>query len=155
MLTARDIAEKIAGPDGELRPAMERVRHWTNEGLLVPLGERNPGTGRKRFYSDDAIVSAQILNILADFGIGLNVMRTALILGEDAAKDIAAKKPPRTVHFLCIYKGGRFGQNPAAVLHQQPDVEIRVGEHIIPWRDHPPMHGAEAALIIDLTRMLS
>jgi DNA-binding transcriptional MerR regulator len=154
-LTAKDLAEKIADPDADLQPAIERVRHWTREGLLVPAGDRNPGTGRKRVYDDNAVVSARILNVLADFGIGLAVMRTALILGQDAAKTIAGKKLQGVTCFLIIDKGDEIGPNPLARLFEQPDITLVMPDNTqITLRDRPQML-AGAALIINLTRMLS
>ena len=152
-ITAKEIAESIVGADGDLQPAIERVRHWTREGLLVPVGDRNPGTGRKRFYEDDALVSARVLNVLADFGIGVGVMRTALVLGHHAATEIADKRSQGIVCFLIIDKGGAVGPNPLARLHEQPDVRLdRPGLDPLPLG---PVLIGEAALVINLTALLS
>src|SRR6478672_6445981 len=84
-LTAKEIALKLTPWQGSKKPrmidaqrAIERVHHWTREGLLEPIGEKNPGRGRIRLYSDDAIFTARVLNELADFGVGVAVMRAAL-----------------------------------------------------------------------------
>ena len=42
----------IASKDEDISSSMERIRHWTGEGLLTPIGEKNPGTGRKRFTTE-------------------------------------------------------------------------------------------------------
>jgi hypothetical protein len=153
-LTAKDIAQAIAGPDGNLQPVIERVRHWTREGLLVPLGDRNPGTGRKRSYDEDAIVSARIFNILADFGIGIPTMRRTVQHGTYVAKSIADKKARGLVCFLCIYKRANFVL-PAKLVREQTDPGIQVMFTTIREDDSPRMHKAEAVLIINLTKLLS
>ena len=54
LLTAKQIAERIAASAEDVPSSMERVRHWTRERLLIPVGEANPGpaadasTTRKR-----------------------------------------------------------------------------------------------------------
>ena len=56
-LRLRDLAEKIAPSAEDLPSTIERIRHWTREGLLTPVGERNPGTGHKRRYDEEAVVA--------------------------------------------------------------------------------------------------
>jgi DNA-binding transcriptional MerR regulator len=54
----------------ERRPTLvERIRHWTREGLLRPIGEKNPGTGRHRAYEADALIDVAVLNLLANLGM--------------------------------------------------------------------------------------
>lgn len=66
---------------------IERVRYWTREGLLEPVGELNPGTGRHRRYANSALEDALILNTLADFGIPIAIQRKALIQARVARLD--------------------------------------------------------------------
>jgi hypothetical protein len=47
----------------------ERIRHWTREGLLVPIHQRHSGTGRHRGYSPDVTYEAAILNALVTAGL--------------------------------------------------------------------------------------
>jgi hypothetical protein len=70
MLTARQIALRIQDPGEDLRVIGERLRTWTKEGLLKPIGKRNPGTGRYLRYPKRAVVDAAILSKLhRHFGI--------------------------------------------------------------------------------------
>src|SRR5262245_49858312 len=46
VLSSGEIAERIARAPEELPAIRERLRHWTREGLLVPIGDRNPGSGK-------------------------------------------------------------------------------------------------------------
>jgi hypothetical protein len=61
MFTVSDIAKKIRRPDEGLDQAVTRVRSWTREGLLRPLGNASPGTGKPREYSKDAVVDAFLI----------------------------------------------------------------------------------------------
>ena len=72
--SSKEIAARIARTDDELKPAVERVSHWTREGLLRPYGDEHPGTGRKREYAEDEMKKARLLNALADFGVGIKTM---------------------------------------------------------------------------------
>ena len=45
---------------------VERIRAWTKEGLLLPVGEKNPGTGRHRRYPQSAVAEAMLLKVLSD-----------------------------------------------------------------------------------------
>src|SRR5262245_44708376 len=49
----------------------ERIRHWTREGLLLPVKQHHAGTGRHRHYSPVAIYEAAVLNALARAGLQL------------------------------------------------------------------------------------
>src|SRR5262245_40929764 len=63
-MTVRDIAA-IIHQDGELfSAAVERVRYWTDLGVLKAKGSKRPGTGHKRRYSADAAITAGILQTL-------------------------------------------------------------------------------------------
>jgi hypothetical protein len=64
-LTAGEIAERIQLPGEDLRAIGERLRTWTKEGLLKPLGRRSPGTGRYHRYPQRALIDAAILSLLA------------------------------------------------------------------------------------------
>jgi|tagenome__1003787_1003787.scaffolds.fasta_scaffold20986539_3 hypothetical protein len=61
MFTVSEVAERIKRPKEDLGQAITRVRNWTKEGLLSPTGEVNPGTGKARQYSREAIVDALLI----------------------------------------------------------------------------------------------
>lgn len=65
LFTARDIV-RGTGHDASDNLFFERVHYWTREGLLVPIGEVNPGTGRRRFYPKTAFQEALILDAITD-----------------------------------------------------------------------------------------
>jgi hypothetical protein len=64
--SARQIAEKIQRPDEAPSSAMNRLKNWTNEGFVKPLGDSHPGTGRARQYSSQALTDAVMLQIITN-----------------------------------------------------------------------------------------
>jgi DNA-binding transcriptional MerR regulator len=83
-LTVSEIAERIAKPGADKAAIIGRLRHWTAEGLLQPAGEKSPGTGRRRRYDEAALADAIVLNELAGLGFQVGLLRTILILVQDA-----------------------------------------------------------------------
>jgi len=65
-LTVSEIAERIRRPHEDLRIAGDRIRNWTREGLLEPVGEKNPGTGKVRRYPESALLDAALLQVITD-----------------------------------------------------------------------------------------
>jgi hypothetical protein len=65
-LTVSDIAERIRRPHEDMRIAGDRIRNWTREGLLEPVGEKNPGTGKVRKYPESALIDCALLQVITD-----------------------------------------------------------------------------------------
>jgi DNA-binding transcriptional MerR regulator len=79
-LTAGDIARRIARADDDQQALIERVRHWTREGLIVPIFYLSdlglhPGTGRYRKYDEEQVYRAAVLNVLAERGVTVGQLR--------------------------------------------------------------------------------
>jgi len=107
MFTVSDIAEIIKRPEEEQRDAITRIRNWTKEGLLIPEGELNPGTGRARLYSAASVENAALLQFLTD-AAGMKAVAVAPQL-EDARKELEAarkhlKKPGAEPFFLIMIR---------------------------------------------------
>jgi len=79
-LTASDIAKHIQRPGEPLRTAVDRLRNWTDMGIIKPTGERHPGTGRKKRYSHEAGLKAVFLQVLTD-ALGSSAVSIAPSLG--------------------------------------------------------------------------
>ncbi len=74
---------------GANRPLIiSRLRHWVREGLIGPVGEPHPGSGRHRYFKETALEVALALNALADFNLPIGVLRTA-------ARELHHKALPR------------------------------------------------------------
>ena len=65
-LTVRDIATFIRRPGKSLTAAVDKLRNWTDVGIIKAKGPKRPGTGHKRRYTVDAMISAGILQALVD-----------------------------------------------------------------------------------------
>jgi hypothetical protein len=65
-LTVAEIAEKIRRPHEDMRAAGDRIRNWTREGLLSPVGEKHPGTGKVRRYPQSVLMDAAFLQVMTD-----------------------------------------------------------------------------------------
>jgi hypothetical protein len=117
-LTVSDIAEMIVRPGEDIRAAGDRIRNWTKEGLLIPLGEKNPGTGRSRLYPEAAMLEAMVLRELTE-AIGLQPLKTRffarwltseesplpknglrgfyLVMGNDDGDEVCARVPVKKI----------------------------------------------------------
>jgi hypothetical protein len=70
-ISVKDIAMKILRPGETMESAINRVKNWTREGLIRPVGDRHPGTGRARQYHRRVLFEAALLQVLVDCtGIG-------------------------------------------------------------------------------------
>jgi hypothetical protein len=90
-LTVRDIAERIRRPNEDITAVIDRLRDWTDVGLLevVKDSDQNPGKGHARRYPEIAVVDAALLTAFVE--AGLSVMRFGRMegirkLGRQAAK---------------------------------------------------------------------
>src|SRR5690242_8780479 len=92
-LTVRDIAERVQRPGEDLGAVVDRLRNWTKEGLLEPIGERNPGTGRKRLYPEQTIIDAALLTVLTE-AVGMPAVRTRSFPQVfEHAREFVSRKP--------------------------------------------------------------
>ena len=105
-LTVSEIAHRLAKPERQAA-LRERIRHWTRKGLVKPIGEKNPGTGRHRQYDESVLVDVAILNALARLGIqvrGLHaVLREANELIETWAKERKETKDFGIIYLVISY----------------------------------------------------
>jgi hypothetical protein len=80
-LTVREIAELIQRPREELMTVIDRIRGWTDVGLLRVAGTKSPGTGVKRLYEPASIIDAVVMTALTD--VGLAAIRVGRIAGSE------------------------------------------------------------------------
>jgi DNA-binding transcriptional MerR regulator len=135
-LTVSEIADRLAKP-GAKAALIERIRHWTRERLLTPVGKRNPGTGRHRIYDESVLEDVIILNAMADMGLTVGLQRTALMLARHAKAEWRDKAKRGVNLFLeidTVSEGQRFPH-----LHE--------GAWVNPNADH--------AIVFNLTRLFA
>jgi DNA-binding transcriptional MerR regulator len=137
-LTVGQIVEQLGPVAPDAAAMSERIRHWTREGLLLPVNQHHAGTGRHRGYSPDAVYEAAILNALATAGLhlvsrpyvhaALSQARAALKKWQEARR--AGRKLP--LFFLVIlHDMTRIGGEPTASIHegivkQDPTAEMAI-----------------------------
>jgi hypothetical protein len=110
-LTISEIAERIRSPDEELGAVIDRLKNWVKEGLLQPIGEKNPGTGRHRRFPETALIDAAILHVLTD-QIGMQAVK-ARALSKLFSLSRGEFKKPDEPRFVTI---GRSPDNRAAEI---------------------------------------
>jgi hypothetical protein len=124
-LTVGQIVEQLGPLAPDVAAVSARIRHWTREGLLLPVTQHHAGTGRHRRYSPDASYEAAILNALATVGLqlvsrpyiedALSQARAALQEWHQARS--AGRKLP--LFFLVIlHDMTRIGGEPTASIHE-------------------------------------
>ena len=124
-LTVGQIVEQLGPVAPDAAAMSERIRHWTREGLLIPVNQYHAGTGRHRRYSPHATYEAAILNALATAGLqlvsrpyiqpALSQARAALRKWQEA-KSAGHKLP---LFFLVIsHEMTRIGGEPTASIHE-------------------------------------
>ncbi len=94
-ITVGKIAEKMSRPGENRRNVVDRIRNWTNEGLLTPTGEKKRGTRKRRIYPRSALVEALILSVLTD-AVGMTAVKGASFvrLLKIAKAELLAKTGP-------------------------------------------------------------
>jgi DNA-binding transcriptional MerR regulator len=100
-LTVSEIAHRLAIPERQAA-LRERIRHWTREGLVKPIGEKNPGTGRHRQYDESVLVDVAILDALARLGIQVRGLHAVLRQANELI-ETWAKESKETRDFGMIY----------------------------------------------------
>jgi hypothetical protein len=100
ILTVAALAEVIRNDNDNPAAVNERVRAWTSEGLLTPIGDRNPGSGKHRTYDESSAFDAAILSRLADFGLPIGRQRYFLmvLLCAESAKELWRQKSSKTLY---------------------------------------------------------
>jgi hypothetical protein len=154
VLTAGEIAERIQQEGEDVRAISERLRHWTKEGLLKPLGKKNPGTGRRHRYPERALVDAAILSRLTQkYGLWAKKMplfTTALLdkAVEQIPKMRGHLENKRIVYLVCASIDGKFLANvqqvaEPGVLNPPPEDRLTLS---------PSM---DDAIVINLNRLFA
>lgn len=79
--SVREIANYVRRPHEEIGTVVDRIRGWSDVGLIKVLGSKFPGTGSKRRYAAQAIIDAIVLTALTD--AGLAAVRVGYFQGVD------------------------------------------------------------------------
>jgi DNA-binding transcriptional MerR regulator len=128
-LTVGGIAEQLRALAPDTEASIERIRHWTNQGLITPVKEPHAGTGKHREYDAFSVLEAAILTMIADAGLhiaahqylldGLSQVRGAIRKrkvaegGADLFLEISHTKAGSP--FIAVHEGSEI-LNPTARL---------------------------------------
>jgi hypothetical protein len=151
-LTAGEIAVRIQQPGEDLRAISERLRTWTKEGLIKPLGKRSPGTGRHHRYPERALIDAAILSQLSQqyglWGKKAPLFTNALLdKAVDELPKMSTHREKRRIAYLVFGTiGGKFLGNVQIVNYPKARTDPADLRLMIP----PTM---DDAILINLNRL--
>jgi hypothetical protein len=155
-LTLTELVTAVAGTVSEVRRDLveRRLANWIARGVLKPIDEFNPGSGRyRRFTSETAYVSAVLLRLplmsiaevkaVADV-LGIELRRGGELTGLwAAAKDRHEARQHRTIFISVNVRLDDAGEKPLAVL-----IDIKQGNGLT----SPPFYiQGLSAIVINLT----
>jgi hypothetical protein len=80
-MNVREIADQVRREHETTKTVIDRIRSWADYGILRPVGQKHPGTGKKRRYGPETIVDATLLTAITD--LGLAAVRVGHFSGED------------------------------------------------------------------------
>jgi hypothetical protein len=156
-LTVREIAEQIRRPHEDLITVVDRLRGWTDAGLIKASGERHPGTGRQRVYREAAITDALLLTGLLD--AGLSPLRfsqlkepggaSILSLGHAAVKKVRSDPERKKVQYLVI-----FGRTPVAADPGLGPYSVYLSERSSDDRTVQIVADAEWSTVLNINQLL-
>jgi len=139
----RDIAVRIRRPHEDVVTVVDRIRGWTDVGLLKAVGEKHPGTGRKRRYPETTIYDALLLTALLD--VGIDAVRATqfhgpggasiLSLGRQAAQEAQEAQSDdyqgKVQYLVILGRPGQRGLNAYSVYWREEEVgakQVRIVE---------------------------
>ena len=166
-LTVGQLALLAAKP-GKRGALIERIRHWTREGLIRPLGEKNPGTGRHRRYEEYTLAEVAILNALADLGVQVAGQHAMLLAAAEKCRSIVHKlvsrlnKPDRPKRLKSSTEMPLKSARESTIIFLEItnfngtlNVKEHYAKHLTRGMYLPiQMPNADASLFINMTRVL-
>jgi hypothetical protein len=124
-ITVREIAERTG--HGASNRFIERLHYWTRERLLVPMGKRNPGTGKRRVYADSAVHDAVILNAMMEAAVPVAAQRLMMgVVRQERDLGRRVKEAESGIYFflgIATFQGG----HSTPYFHEGPDFVVEGG----------------------------
>jgi hypothetical protein len=143
-LTVGEVARRIKDEDESIEAVTHRLRSWTKEGVLKPLGDKRPGTGKRLHYSERSLIDAAILSRLArHYGIwATGIWATKVLPAFAEAVDKAAKQLPK-VKAAAELDPAKVVYLIVGTRHEGKNlrVESRIQYVDDPWRSRRPKDG--------------
>ena len=109
-LVVSDIAAHLAPIAPDVPNTVQRIRHWTREGMLRPIeSSAHAGPGNHRLYGDSAVYSAAFLHVLTATGLPVSHSRFLKsimpMVDAAAAQWHAARQEKRTAKLESLVLG--------------------------------------------------
>ncbi|SDP49239.1 hypothetical protein [Afipia sp. GAS231] len=136
--TVAELAERIARPGERPDLMADRIRNWTKDSLLEPLGDKNPGTGRSRSYPEKALIEALVLLELMDC-LGVQPIKARWFAGWAKAAKILHEPTDRKKYLIFSRSGEITG------------IELRDPKELLALLQDSPAFAAH--IIIDLEKL--
>ncbi len=102
--TVTELAGLIVRKGEKLDLVGDRIRNWTKDGLLEPLGEKHPGTGRSRTYPEKALIEALVLLELMDC-LGIQPVKARYYSGWFKAVKLVLERDTKHKKYLIFSRG--------------------------------------------------
>jgi hypothetical protein len=135
----RQIADFVRRPHETTKTVVDRIRSWADYGLLQPVGEKHPGTGKKRRYGPATIIDAAVLTALTD--AGLAAVRVGHFQGADGQTVIGFGRMGAAE----VYKPENANKKIYLVIAGSPAASVHLNTYIA-------IAGPEAQPDLDLSK---
>lgn len=132
-LSVGDIAERLGSLAPDATATVERLRHWTREGLLAPV-DQHRGTGKHRRYKENVTFDAAVLTALADAGLQITRPYVRRALAQARAAIPSWLKTRRDLFLVVTHR-----------LNSEPMTEVR--------ETAKPSPDALLTVVVDLGRL--
>lgn len=171
-ITVSDIARRIQRPGEDQASVVDRLRNWTKEGLLRPVGDKNPGTGRPRRYPEEAVIDALVLSTLTELGIPAvkvgqmrGAEKTLLQFARMAASEFEKRELAGEYIYLGIhrtydrtYDASSAGAHATVILHITKNIpashdSAKPARLERSFEDITIPHWTEASIVLNLTTL--
>jgi len=151
-LTVSEIAQRLIDAPEHQAVLVERIRHWTREGLIKPIGEKNPGTGRHRKYEHTVLVDVAVLNALAGLGIQVGMQLRLVQLVRGLIEEGIIERWLNENGGVVYLEISNPGVDSGAIRNLHARVERRKGE-LLHFLKFEPSFG-DATILINLSRIV-
>jgi DNA-binding transcriptional MerR regulator len=126
-LTIRSLAERLIPIAPDPDATTQQIRHWTREGLLIPIQDLHSGPGMHRLYHpEDSVCEAAVLSVVANAGLPISGSQILADAMTQVRLEIARRKTGkgRKSPHLVIMRTA-LGVNAVAVIGASEKFAVR------------------------------
>jgi hypothetical protein len=166
-----EIAEKVRRPGEDPEAVMSKLLNWVKMDLILPLGDKHVGKGKRRFYGEHSVVDALVLNALTYWGIpatqvatmlctvkGETKERPLLRLARDHFKTFEEQERAGVWLWLSVHRDQTRDMPPTAILHRTANVYIpsesrKVADLVRTFEHVQIPHWSQSSIVLSLTEL--